>query len=65
MGVISSERMGADLGAHRCPLAASGGNRLGRGAGGRAAVIQGGAGRSGRNWLGLDQVGVKEEMGSD
>ena len=44
--------MGADLGAHRCPLAASGGNRLGRG-------------RSGRNWLGLDQVGVKEEMGSD
>ena len=49
--------MGSDLGAHRCPLAAMGGIH--------GVVIQGGAGRSGRNWLGLDQVGAKEVVGSD
>lgn len=51
--------MRSDLGAHRCPLAAIGGTDW-RG----AAVIQGEAGESGRTWLGLDQVGAKEVVGS-
>ena len=58
-GVISSKRMRSDLGAHRCPLAAIGGTDW-RG----AAVIQGEAGKSGRTWLGLDQVGAKDVVGS-
>ena len=50
------------------PSGCHGGNRLGQGGGWGGlggAVIQGGAGRSGRNWLGLDEVGAKEVVGSD
>ena len=67
VGVISRGRMGTDLGAHRCLL-----GTVGLGVGGWGidlGVTQGGAGRSGRNWLwevmGLDQVVAKEVVGND